>query len=67
MPKYLERSVLDLHHIKEDIWIRRRTPNRMNRDEGAHYLSHILVYDPLLTIRLLPIIGRSRRVDQVPA
>ena len=30
----------------EAIWIRKRAPHTMNRDEGAHYLSHI--YDPLL-------------------
>ena len=34
-------------HIRESIWIRKRAPNTMNRDEGAHFLSHI--YDPLLT------------------
>ena len=33
--------------IREAIWIRKRAPNTMNRDEGAHFLSHI--YDPLLT------------------
>ena len=33
--------------IREAIWIRKRAPHTMNRDEGAHYLSHI--YDPLLT------------------
>ena len=33
-------------HIRESIWIRKRSPNTMNRDEGAHFLSH--VYDPLL-------------------
>ena len=34
-------------HIRESIWIRTRAPNTMNRDEGAHFLSHI--YNPLLT------------------
>ena len=37
----------DVRHIKEAIWIRRRAPRTMNRDEGAHFLSHI--FDPLLT------------------
>ena len=32
--------------IKEAIWIRKKAPNTMNRDEGAHFLSH--VYDSLL-------------------
>ena len=35
-------------HIKESIWIRKISPNTMNRDEGARFLSH--VYDPLLTV-----------------
>ena len=39
--------VSDVHHIREAIWIRRRAPNTMNRDEGACYLS--LLNDPLLT------------------
>ena len=33
-------------HIKESQWIRKRTPNTMNRDEGVYYLRR--VYDPLL-------------------
>ena len=32
--------------IRESIWIRKRGPAVMNRDEGAYHLSH--VYDPLL-------------------
>ena len=54
----------DVRHIKESIWIRKRAPNTMNRDEGAHYLSH--VYDPLLTT---PTSGdhRSRILDQTPS
>ena len=35
-----------MRHIKGAIWIRRRAPNTMKRDDWAHYLSH--VYDPLL-------------------
>ena len=31
--------------IREAIWIRCKSPNVMNRDEGTRYLSH--VYDPL--------------------
>ena len=63
--KILEKEcVADVRHIKEAIWIRRRAPNTMNRDEGAHYLSH--VYDPLLAT---PTSGsrRNRRSDQVPS
>ncbi|XP_072041401.1 uncharacterized protein [Amphiura filiformis] len=37
----------NIRRINESIWIRRRGPNVMNRDDGAHHLSH--VYDPLLT------------------
>ena len=59
-----KECVADVRHIKEAIWIRRRAPNTMNRDEGAHYLSH--VYDPLLAT---PTSGsrRNRRSDQVPS
>ena len=59
-----KECVSDVRHIKEAIWIRRRAPNTMNRDEGAHYLSH--VYDPLLAT---PTSGnrRNRRSDQVPS
>ena len=63
--KILEKEcVADVRHIKEAIWIRRCAPNTMNRDEGAHYLSH--VYDPLLAT---PTSGsrRNRRSDQVPS
>ncbi len=43
-------------HIKESIWIRKAS-NTMNRDEGAHQLSH--VYDPFLT--KAPSRGQHRR------
>ena len=33
--------------IREFMWIRRRGPQAMNRDKGAHFLSH--VFDPFLT------------------
>ena len=33
--------------IRESMWIRRRGPQAMNRDEGANFLSH--VFDPFLT------------------
>ena len=49
-------------HIREAIWIRKRAPNTMNRDEGAHFLSHL--YDPLLTSSATvrtPSTGRHRR------
>ena len=49
-------------HIREAIWIRKRAPNTMNRDEGAHFLSHL--YDPLLTSSATvrtPSTGRQRR------
>ena len=36
----------DARFIRESLWIRKRNTKTMNRDEGAHYLSHI--YDPLL-------------------
>ena len=52
-------------HIREAIWIRKRAPHTMNRDEGAHFLSH--VYDPLLTssapVRTPPS-GDHRKLDQ---
>ena len=56
--------VSDVRHIKEAIWIRCRAPNTMNRDKGAHYLSH--VYDPLLAT---PTSGDrwNRRGDQLPS
>ena len=57
----------DVRHIKEAIWIRRRAPSTMNRDEGAHFLSH--VFDPLLTTDT-PTSGdhrRSRRLDLPPS
>ena len=59
-----KECVSNVHHIKEAIWIRRCAPNPMNRDKGAHYLSH--VYDPLLAT---PTYGdrRNRRGDQVPS
>ena len=59
-----KECVSDVRHIKEAIWLRRCTPNTMNRDKGAHYLSH--VYDPLLAT---PTSGdrRNRRGDQVPS
>ena len=59
-----KECVSDVRYIKEAIWITRRAPNTMNRDEGAHYLSH--VYDPLLAT---PTSGdrRNRRGDQVPS
>lgn len=38
--------------IREAIWIRKKSPLVMNRDEGAHYISH--VYDPLLSSRTAP-------------
>ena len=41
-----KESIRRTRHIREAIWIRRKSPNVMNRDEGAHYLSH--VYDPLI-------------------
>ena len=50
-------------HIHKFIWIRKRAPNSMNRDEGAHFLSH--VYDPLLTSSSstrTPSTGRRQRV-----
>ena len=52
-------------HIREAIWIRRRAPHTMNRDEGAHFLSH--VYDPLLTSSVpvrTPPSGDHRKLDQ---
>ena len=33
--------------IRESMWISRRGPQAMNRDKGAHLLSHI--FDPFLT------------------
>ena len=47
----------------KSVWIRKRAPNTMNRDEGAYYLNH--VYDLHLTT---PISGdrRSRRLDLPP-
>ena len=36
-----------IRRICESMWIRRRGPQAMNRDEGAHFLSH--VFDPFLT------------------
>ena len=53
---------LGARHIKEAIWIRKRAPNTMNRDEGL--ISH--VYDPLLAASA-PSIGdqsKGRRLDQ---
>ena len=37
----------NIRRIRESMWIRRRGPQVMNRDEGAHFLSH--VFDPFLT------------------
>ena len=47
-----------------EVGVARRAPNTMNRDEGAHHLSH--VYDPLLAT---PTSGdrRYRRGDHVPS
>ena len=50
-----KECVSDVRHIKEAIWIRRRAPNTMNRDEEAHNLSY--VYDPLSSDLLLVIVG----------
>ena len=36
-----------IRRINESMWIRRRGPQAMNRDEGSHFLSH--VFDPFLT------------------
>ena len=54
--------------IREAIWIRKRAPHTMNRDEGPHFLSHI--YDPLLTSstswpHLMVIIGNRSWINQV--
>ena len=47
-PKILcKESDYRSRQIRESIWIRRKSPNVMNRDEGNHILSH--VYDPLIT------------------
>ena len=40
-------KAMDVRHINESIWIRRRAPYTMSSDEGAHYLGHL--YDALLT------------------
>ena len=32
--------------IREAIWIRKKSPPVMNRDEGFHYISHVL--DPVI-------------------
>ena len=56
-----------MRHIKEAIWIRRRALNTLNRDEGAHFLSH--VFDRLLTTDT-PTSGDhrpSRRLDLPPS
>ena len=61
-----KECVSDVRHIKEAIWIRRRAPNTMNRDEGAHYLHVSHVYDPLLATSTFGD-GQNRRGDQVPS
>ena len=59
-----KECVSDVRHIKEAIWIRHHAPNTMNRDEGAHYLSHVYV-----SLLATPTSGdrRNRRGDQVPS
>ena len=60
----LHRHILAKKCLRCAIWIIWHALNTMNRDEGAHYLSH--VYDPLL---ITPTSGdhRNRRGDQVPS
>ena len=48
MPKSFARSVITGLVLSVKLFgSEKRAPHTMNRDEGAHYLSHI--YDPLLT------------------
>ena len=47
--------------ICESMWIRRRGPQAMNRDEGAHFLSH--PFDPFLTGSTPSTAQRSNRKE----
>ena len=45
----------NIRRIRESMWIRRKGPQAMKREEGAHFLSH--VFDPFLTGSTLSTVG----------
>ena len=55
-----------IRRICESMWVRRRGPQAMDRDEGAHFVSH--VFDPFLTGSTPSTAGvlptGKRRIDQ---